>query len=103
MIDRDRIGELQQEIGATDLGLVIDVFIGEAEETLAQIKPGLGRAEQARAAHFLRSGALDIGFTAIAGLADRLERGEAPDTARAVAELRAALVLSRGQADFYLA
>lgn len=91
MIDMDRIAELEEEIGGEDLRLIFRVFLGEAEETLAALAPGTTEGELARAAHFLRSGALNIGFTGIAGLAVQLEAGGGMDLATAVAELRAAL------------
>ncbi len=90
----DRIVELQEGIGVEDLRLILRVFLGEAEETLAGLTPGLAAEERARAAHFLRSGALNIGFTGIAALAMRLEVGGG-DQVTAVADLRAELESAR--------
>lgn len=91
----DRIEELQQEIGVADLDFIVRIFLGEAKETLAGLTPGMTRQDRARAAHFLRSGALNIGFTGIAARAGRLEGGDGVDLATAVAELREALEASR--------
>ena len=63
MIDTERIAELQAEIGAEDLSCIVSVYLEEARATLAQIAAGLTEEDHARAVHFLRSGALNIGMT----------------------------------------
>ena len=82
MIDLTRIHELRAEIGRDDLAAIVAVYREEAEATLARITPRLPRQDYARALHFLRSGALNIGLSGISDLAATLETdlaGEAVD------------------------
>ncbi|SDY30530.1 Hpt domain-containing protein [Jannaschia faecimaris] len=72
MIDRSRIEELQQEIGTDDLSFIVSVYLDEARTTLDQMAQGLSAEDYARAAHFLRSGALNIGLSGIAVLAAQM-------------------------------
>ncbi|WP_371155601.1 Hpt domain-containing protein [Jannaschia sp. 2305UL9-9] len=74
MMDTARIEELRQEIGEDDLSLVLGIFAAEAEEVIARIGAGLSEAELGQAVHFLRSSALNIGFTALADQADSAVR-----------------------------
>jgi HPt (histidine-containing phosphotransfer) domain-containing protein len=73
MIDTIRIQELRSEIGDEDLAFIVSVYIDEARATLDQVASGLSHDEYARAVHFLRSGALNIGLRGIATLAGQLE------------------------------
>lgn len=103
MIDMDRIEELRAEIGAEDLGLIISMFLDEARATLDALPSELQRQERSRAAHFLRSGALNIGFRGVAELAARLEGGDGADAPRIVHALRDALARSRAELGMCLA
>jgi hypothetical protein len=69
MLDLSRIDELRSEIGAEDLGLIIDVYLSEAEEVLDAIQCDTDPGERSRSLHFLRSGALNLGLSAFAGIA----------------------------------
>ncbi|MGB3689725.1 MAG: Hpt domain-containing protein [Jannaschia helgolandensis] len=72
MIDTERIAELQAEIGAEDLSCIVSVYLEEARATLAQIAAGLTEEDHARAIHFLRSGALNIGLSGVADVAGKM-------------------------------
>lgn len=85
MIDADRINELRQEIGPDDLAMVIGMFLGEARGKIDSIATGLPDGEHARAIHFLRSGALNIGLVGFAQAAD-LAGAAAPDTRAGTAD-----------------
>lgn len=84
MIDTERLKELELEIGPDDLGMVLQMFLAEAEKTVAQIATGLDDAEHAGATHFLRSGALNIGLVGIAKASDKaaaVDPADRPDSA----------------------
>lgn len=72
MIDTERIAELQAEIGPEDLSHIVSIYLEEARATLNRIERGLSIEDHARAVHFLRSGALNIGLRGIADLAAQL-------------------------------
>lgn len=74
MIDQSRIDELRTEIGEEDLSFIVAVYLDEARATLDQVANGLPPEEEARAVHFLRSGALNIGLRGIAQMAGQLEQ-----------------------------
>lgn len=74
MIDIVRIHELRSEIGKDDLAVIVAAYVEEARDTLERVASGPSQDTQARAVHFLRSGALNIGLRGIATLAGQLER-----------------------------
>lgn len=80
MIDIDRITELRSEIGPKDLSFIVSVYVDEARETLGRIGDGLSGDDLARAAHFLRSGALNIGLRGVANAAQQIEEGNCSAT-----------------------
>ncbi|MFO6466205.1 hypothetical protein ACK8OR_17585 [Jannaschia sp. KMU-145] len=91
MIDTDRISELEAEIGADDLTFIVALFLGEAEDAIAEIAGGLADDAHARATHFLRSGALNIGLTGFAEAADAAAAVAAPLRAATAGPLATAL------------
>ena len=99
MIDSDRITELELEIGPDDLGLVVSTFFDEAAATIERMAGGLAAEDRVRALHFLRSGALNIGFRGLAGAAGAFEseaaRDRCGDAGGIVEELRALLCRTR--------
>ncbi len=70
MIDMNRIEELRADLSAEDFAEVFACFISEARETLAQLAPLRDQALR-EALHFLKGGALNIGFTDFALLCQR--------------------------------
>lgn len=98
MIDPDRIAELNAEIGAEDLGLVIAVYFAEAIETIDRLSGDLSPEDRIRALHFLRSGALNIGLRGLARKVAPLEEGaRAGEMATLAHELRGLLERSRAE------
>lgn len=82
MIDQDRIGELEREIGAEDLLEILAAYFEEAATMIRRIENGLQPDELPRALHFLRSGALNLGLVGIVEVAGRMrEIGLAADGA----------------------
>lgn len=94
MVDMERIDELAQEIGKDDLLIVLDMFLIEARKTIATIGAGLSDEEHAKATHFLRSGALNIGLISFAAQADRVAASPAPDRASMASTLTTSLQAS---------
>lgn len=81
MVDDRRIEELKREIGEDDLRVVMGMFLTEAQRAIAGISTGLDAAAHAKATHFLRSGALNIGLISMARAAD--DAATVPASARA--------------------
>jgi hypothetical protein len=76
MLDLTRLQELCEEIGRDDVGLIIDVYLEEAEGVLDAIQPDTDPGERSRSLHFLRSGALNLGLVEFAGVATEANRKE---------------------------
>lgn len=74
MIDWARVSELRDDIGAEDFAQVAVLFLEEVEgvlETLHDTGPPEALADRF---HFLKGGALNIGFSRLAELCDLAER-----------------------------
>lgn len=85
MIDWARIAEVQAEIGNDDLDEVIGLFLEEAADTVAGLVAGGPPDRAAQALHFLKGGALNLGFAELAHACTAGEfailRGQPPDAA----------------------
>lgn len=73
MIDRERLAELRNEVGADDLAEVVDLFCEEVEETLDRIRahPSASIGDDL---HFLKGSALNIGMSEVGRLCLQAER-----------------------------
>lgn len=60
LINWAKVGELREEVGAEDFDEVVELFLEEVEETLAQLGAD-GRSVEADL-HFLKGSALNLGF-----------------------------------------
>ena len=96
MVDQARINELKREIGPDDLRLVLDIFLTEADRTIAEIAGGLSDDGHAKATHFLRSGALNIGLVSFAAVADHAAAAAPRDRAAMASVLQVTLDETRG-------
>ena len=65
LIDWDRLMSLRDDIGEEDFADVVLVFFTEMEAKLAELSEDADRAD-ANAFHFLRGGAANLGFVAMA-------------------------------------
>ena len=82
MIDWDRVRELKEEIGEEDFAEVAEMFIAEVEEVIERLEraPDPSRFEQDL--HFIKSSALNLGFSDLSALCQQGERqAAAGDTA----------------------
>lgn len=78
MINWDRVRELRQEVGAEAFEEVIELFLDEVETGLAGLRDNMGGSERCALLHFLKGGALNLGFTAFADLCETAEQSKAP-------------------------
>ncbi len=97
MIDSERISDLEDEIGADDLEMILTLFLDEAADTLARIETGLDAEGLGRAMHFLRSGALNMGLQGLATAAGKIAGERDVDPVAAADLLREVLSLTREQ------
>lgn len=97
MIDSERITELEAEIGAEDLGMILAMFFEEAADTFAGIEAGLDAEGLGRAMHFLRSGALNLGLRGFATAAGTITGEQEIDPMAAADRLREVLNHTRKQ------
>jgi len=68
MIDWNRVKDLQEEIGADDFADVVDLFLDEMETELPKLRQGHGPGDLVAVLHFLKGGALNLGFTEFSNL-----------------------------------
>jgi len=74
MVDWQRIEALKSEIGPDDFNEVLEMFVSELDEVLGQLGEDVDQMVPAETFHFLKSGALNIGFAEFAGLCQRGEK-----------------------------
>lgn len=63
MIDWARVSDLRDEVGADDFGEIIEIFLEEVEETIAELRVGIDPLALEAPLHFLKGSALNLGFT----------------------------------------
>jgi len=84
MIDWDRVEELRSEIGEDDFAEVAEMFMAEVEEVVDRLRqhpdPGSYEADL----HFLKSSALNLGFSQLAALCEDGEHRSAAGDASSV-------------------
>jgi HPt (histidine-containing phosphotransfer) domain-containing protein len=91
MVDIARIEELNAEVGEDAVARILSVFVSEAAGTIGRIDGDLDDAAFAAAIHFLRSGALNLGFTSLAAAAGTAASARQGERAQAAGELRSIL------------
>ena len=84
MIDWERVKELRDEIGDDDFSEVAEMFMVEVEEVIDRLRaaPDPGRYEADL--HFLKSSALNLGFSQLAELCQDGEHRSASGAAEGV-------------------
>lgn len=92
MIDQARMDELRDEIGDA-VEEVFEIFLAEADGVLHQLRDAPDGPARVELLHFLRSGALNLGFRGLAERAHAAECGDVEDWPGLLAELE---VLLRG-------
>lgn len=66
MIDWDRVRELKEEIGEEDFAEVAQMFICEVEEVIDRLRQSPDPGQFEADLHFLKSSALNLGFSELA-------------------------------------
>lgn len=74
MIDWSRVRELREEVGEEDFVEVLDLFLEEVEEVLDRLAPGAGAEQMMQDMHFLKGGALSLGFAAFSEMCQAGEK-----------------------------
>ena len=74
MIDWERVDELRDEVGAEDFGEVVDIFLEEVDEVIDRLRQSPDPSSYESDMHFLKGGALNLGFAALATLCSKGER-----------------------------
>lgn len=85
MIDWARVQELKDEIGEDDFAEVAELFIAEFEDVIARLRTHPDPATYEPDLHFLKSSALNLGFSELAALCHDSERLAASGQAALVA------------------
>lgn len=84
MIDWSRVQELKDEIGEEDFADVAELFIAEVEEVIDRLKASPDPATYEEDLHFLKSSALNLGFSRLSALCHEGERRAAAGEAASV-------------------
>lgn len=74
MIDWPRVNELRNEVGAEDFEEVVDLFLEEVGETVDRLRRLSNRETLNQDLHFLKGGALSLGFSDFSELCQTGER-----------------------------
>ncbi|TGD67406.1 Hpt domain-containing protein [Tabrizicola sp. WMC-M-20] len=96
MIDWQIANDLKQAIGADVFDEVIAVFFAEADDTLTRMMAATTAEDMQNELHFMKGSALNLGFSDMAQLCQRLElRAEAGDTDLPLAQVQTVYAASR--------
>jgi len=68
MIDWNRVKDLRTEIGADNFADVVDLFLDEMETELPRLRQVNGQPDLVAVLHFLKGGALNLGFAEFSSL-----------------------------------
>lgn len=83
MINWSRVKELQDDIGADEIGEVVELFLEEVEEVIGRLASAPVEAEMEQDMHFLKGSALNLGFDQLGNMcsvAEKLaEKGQIED------------------------
>ncbi|MDF0601321.1 Hpt domain-containing protein [Psychromarinibacter sp. C21-152] len=74
MIDWQRVDELRQEIGAEEFLEVVEMFVEESDEVVAELETCQGPDGLKERLHFLKGSALNLGFQQMAEICRQGER-----------------------------
>lgn len=84
MIDWARVQDLKDEIGEEDFAEVVDMFMAEVEEVISRLNAMPDLAAYEADLHFLKSSALNLGFSELSALCHDGERRAAAGQAAGV-------------------
>ena len=84
MIDWDRVDCLRSEIGAEDFKEVFALFLEEVEEVVERLQTAPDPERYEADLHFLKGGALNLGFSALSDICQKGESAAARGQAASV-------------------
>ncbi|MGR3662032.1 MAG: Hpt domain-containing protein [Paracoccaceae bacterium] len=84
MIDWERVNELRQEVGQEDFLEVVDIFLEEVEEVASRLRNTPDPATYEHDLHFLKGGAMNLGFQALTQICQSGEKLAANNDAASV-------------------
>lgn len=84
MIDWTRVQDLKDEIGEDDFAEVAEMFLDEVDEVIARLKSAPDPARYEADLHFIKSSALNLGFSDLSALCQAGERRAASGDASAI-------------------
>ena len=102
MIDWDRVDSLRSEIGAEDFKEVVALFLEEVEEVIDRLKTTPAPARYEADLHFLKGGALNLGFADLSDLCQKGESAAARGDTKSI-EVGAVVALYLGSKQAFLA
>lgn len=74
MICWDRVNELREEVGVDDFAEVVEIFLEEVEEVMERLRATPDPSTYEAELHFLKGGALNLGFEALSSLCSKGEK-----------------------------
>jgi len=74
MIDWERVETLRDEVGADNFGEVAALFLAEVDDVVARLATTGSPEGLERDLHFMKGGALNLGFSALGRLCEKGER-----------------------------
>ena len=80
MIDWARVSELRDEVGAKDFEEVVQIFLAEVEDVTTRLQAGGDPATLEADLHYLRGGALSLGFSSFSRLCLEAEKNAGAGT-----------------------
>ncbi len=95
MIDWTRVQTLKDELGAEDFVEVVGMFLAEVEEVIARLRTNVNHDNLEADLHFLKSSALNLGFSNFSELCGSGEVAAAAGKQVDVARILAAYAESR--------
>ena len=83
MINWSRIDELKAEVGEDCFDEIVQIFMEEVDEAVALLSPDMPVKDACASLHFLKGGALNLGFSDFSKLCQvgelKASKGELPD------------------------
>jgi histidine phosphotransfer protein HptB len=101
MIDWNRVDILRSEIGAEDFKEVVALFLEEVEEVIDRLKTTPDPAQYEADLHFLKGGALNLGFADLSRLCQKGESAAARGDTKSV-DIAAVVALYLGSKQAFL-
>ena len=84
MISWERVNELRDEVGQDDFLEVVEIFLEEVDEVMERLKASPEPATLEAEMHFLKGGALNLGFDALSQLCQQSEKDAAKENFGAI-------------------